>query len=126
MKIPISLKGGLVVIAVLVTLGTTLFLQTDTVSSKGDEDRASVNPTSPKLEEDLTPPRLKAVNLQWGFVTVEEIESFNLAEDSELEVVRDGLVLGKLRVVSLEGDRALADIHSLVGDQVFCAGDIVR
>ena len=102
MKIPISLKGGLVVIAVLVTLGTTLFLQTDTVSSKGGEDRASVNPTSPKLEEDLTPPRLKAVNLQWGFVTVEEIESFNLAEDSELEVVRDGLVLGKLRVVSLE------------------------
>ena len=75
MKISISLKGWLVVIAVLVTLGATLFLQIDTVSSKGDEDRASVNPTSPKLQEDLTPPRLEAVNLQWGFVTVEEILS---------------------------------------------------
>ena len=71
-------------------------------------------------------PHVGSVNREWGFVTLEQVDALNLSEHSEVEVVRDGLILGKLRIASTEGDRAVADIPASGVGREIRAGDLVR
>jgi len=119
MKIRISLMAWIVTVTFLViTLVAGVFLRSggDSIFSMRDE---KLIPATPHLGN---------VDLEWGFVTLEKIDALNLSENSEIEVVRDGLILGKLRIVSMEGSRAVADIlaDSLKEGCELRSGDIVR
>ncbi|MGE9271422.1 MAG: hypothetical protein ACQKBU_11520 [Verrucomicrobiales bacterium] len=71
--------------------------------------------------------RITGIFGNWGFVTLGAGNSSGVVSGSRLDVVRDGEVVAKLQVRSVEAGRASADIvpDSLVEDTVLMVGDRV-
>lgn len=69
--------------------------------------------------------KVVAINKPWSFVVLDIGKNDNLMEGLELNIVRDGLSLGKVRTVSVDATTAVADIlpetmqgEIQVGDEV--------
>lgn len=71
--------------------------------------------------------RIGAIFGPWGFVTINAGNTAGVVTNSTLDVERDGEVVAKLRVRSVESNRAAADIipGSLAEDEVLMVGDKV-
>ena len=68
-----------------------------------------------------------AVNNDWGFVVINAGENQGIAEDTNLIVTRGTQSLGKLKIVSVQGNRTIANIigDSLRSDLTISPGDKV-
>lgn len=75
----------------------------------------------------FTSTRISAIYPAYGFVTLPVGNSSGVVSGSPLDVVRDGAVVGKLRVKSVESGRAAAEIvpDSLAQDSTLMVGDKV-
>lgn len=71
--------------------------------------------------------RISGIFEPWGFVTINAGNSSGVITNSTLNVVRDGAVVAKLRVRSVESSRASADIipDSVAEDVTLMVGDEV-
>ena len=71
--------------------------------------------------------RISAIYGPWGFVTLAAGNNAGVVTGSTLDIVRDGEVIAKLRVRSVESSRAAADIipDSMVEDVTLMVGDRV-
>lgn len=60
--------------------------------------------------------RVVAVNPDWGFVVIDAGKSSGIEQDTKLLVTRNRETVGKISVISVEGNRTVA---SIVGDAIF-------
>lgn len=72
--------------------------------------------------------RVRSVYQNLGFVTLAGGDNLGIVKDSPLEVVRDGEVIAKLQVTTVEASTSAADIvpDSLAAGESVRAGDSVR
>lgn len=72
--------------------------------------------------------RISSVYGSWGFVTISAGNSSGVVTGSTLNVIRGGEVIAKLRVRSVESNRASADLvpDSAAEDTVLQVGDLVK
>lgn len=100
--------------------------KSDTQASIAVNERRVEYETSGKSQPDLKT-SIKTVYSSWGFVTLNGGDIQGVVPGSTLNVVRDDEVVAKLKVTTVEPNRAAADIlRESVGEDVFLrAGDKV-
>jgi len=71
--------------------------------------------------------RVVAVNNDWGFVVIDAGKSVGITEDTKLLLTRGTQTVGKLSILSVEGDKTVANIltDSLVEGMIPLPGDSV-
>ena len=71
--------------------------------------------------------RVIAVNLDWGFVVIDAGKAVGITQDTKLLVTRGTQTVGKLSILSVEGNRTVANIlpDSLVAGMSPAPGDRV-
>lgn len=71
--------------------------------------------------------RIVAVNNDWGFVVIDAGKSIGITEETKLLVTRGTKTVGKLNIISVEGNRTVANIlaDSLVAGMAPAPGDRV-
>lgn len=71
--------------------------------------------------------RIVAVNNDWGFVVIDAGKSIGITEETKLLVTRGTKTVGKLNIISVEGNRTVANIlgDSLVAGMTPAPGDRV-
>ena len=102
-------------------------VKTDTEAVIAVNEKRVENETTGRSQPSLNT-SIKTVYSSWGFVTLNGGDVDGVVPGSTLEVVRSGEAIAKLKVTTVEVNRAAADIiRESVGPDVFLrAGDKVR
>mgnify|MGYP003386734958 FL=1 len=71
--------------------------------------------------------RVVAVNPDWGFVVIDAGKSSGIEQDTKLLITRDRQTVGKVSVISVEGNRTVAGIvpDAIYGGSKIAPGDRV-
>lgn len=114
---PMKIKIPLIIIAAIIgsILTVSLLLQ-----SGSDKDLAeSGAPECPVG-------RVEAVNNQWGFLVVGDVEASTFEARDSCQVMRDGKLLGEVVIVSMEKSKMIAEPCAGFDIGGIRAGDLVR
>lgn len=126
---------SLVILSILAVVAT--FLITQPIPVPEEEQRAAYSSPPPVSKVDplaAIPPAKAPLDLKirkyydrLGFVTLTQGEQIGLKEGEILEVVRNGEILGELKVTSVAASAASADVlpNSRI-EKILQAGDLAR
>jgi predicted nuclease with TOPRIM domain len=91
--------------------------------------RAQLEKRIQALTSGINPPglegRIIAVDSQWNFITFNLGQNDDIAQNSQVTVVRDGQPIAQVRVTSVENRRSYGDVIRLFGKSLPAVGDAV-